>query len=104
MIDPAWLLGTTGGGSVLAFVVGKFHRQDKEIKECRERDARYVVFEAGFHLVVGELVRTNPNSDALRMCGDLLNRKLGPAPDITDFSTLLTQLEDVPPKKVKRDA
>lgn len=94
LVDPAWLIGGTGGGGALAFVGAQFHRLSSEVKECRNRDARFVVIEAGFRLVVGEMQRTNPNSAALRLCGDLLNRKLGPAPDISDLTTLLTALDD----------
>jgi hypothetical protein len=103
LLDPAVMLGGGGGTTVLGFIGAQLHRQGKEIKECRERDARFVVIEAGFRMVVGEMARTNPNSPALQMCADLLNRKLGPAPvDVDGFADLLRKLDEIPETKGKK--
>jgi hypothetical protein len=103
-VIPQWLLDLMSlptlaaggsGATALGLVGAKFHRLDREVKECRARDSRFVVIEAGFRMVVGEMQRENPNSIALQMCGDLLNRKLGPAPSMGDLTDLLKQLDDI---------
>jgi hypothetical protein len=104
LFDPA--MWTTGvGGAALGLVTGHFKtnrgritRLEKEVEECRERDADFKVLAAGFRMVVGEMMRDNPHSPALQMCGDLLNKKLGPAPSIDEFAHLLNQADEASPQ------
>lgn len=106
VLDPGtW--GTGVGGTALGLVTGHFKtnrgrisKLEKEVEECRERDADFKVLSAGFRMVVGEMMRENPNSPALQMCGDLLNKKLGPPPSIDDFANLLQQADKADPHYV----
>ena len=102
-LDPgAWLGAAGGGGGLLGFVAGQVRSRSRritklenEVEACRKRDARLVVVEAGFRMIVGELVRRDPDNQALKMCGDLLNRKLGPAPEgVAGFEDLLRKLDE----------
>jgi hypothetical protein len=52
-------------------------------------------------MVVGEMMRDNPNSPALQMCGDLLNKKLGPPPSIDEFVTCSSKPTRLRPKRGK---
>jgi hypothetical protein len=106
LFDPAvWSTGI--GGTALGLVTGHFKtnrgritKLEKEVEECRERDADFKVLAAGFRMVVGEMMRENPMSPALQMCGDLLNKKLGPPPTIDDFADLLAQADERAPDYV----
>lgn len=100
LLDPAVLTGV--GSAIAAFITGRVTKRDDrisaletEVEECRKRDARFVVVEAGFRMVVGEMVRKDPRNQVLRLCGDLLNRELGPAP--ADFADLLSKIDDATP-------
>lgn len=102
LLDPtSWFAAAGGGGGLLGFVAGQVRARSRklsmleaEVQACRQRDARMVVIEAGFRMVVGELVREKPNSSVLQMCGDLLNRRLGPTPEGVDgFEDLLRELD-----------
>lgn len=103
LFDPAVL--TTGlGGTVVGLLTGHFKtnrgriaRLEKEVEECRQRDADFKVVAAGFRMVVGEMMRDHPQSPALQMCGDLLTRRLGPAPTIDEFTDLLKQVDQAVP-------
>lgn len=108
LFDPSIWAGA--GATAIAFVGGRVTKRDArinkleaEVEECRQRDARFVIIEAGFRMVVGEMQRDNPNSVALQMCGDLLSRKLGPAPSLGDFSELLAKLDEQDRKDEDRD-
>lgn len=102
-LDPAaWSTGI--GGAALGLVTGHFKtnrgrisKLEQEVRECHKRDADFRVFAAGFRMVVGEMARDNPNSPALKLCGDLLNKKLGPPPSIDDFADLIKQADEVHP-------
>lgn len=103
LVDPA-VWGTGAGAAALGLVTGHFKtnrgridRLEKEVEECRRRDADFRVVAAGFRMVVGEMQRENPRSPALQMCSDLLNRKLGPPPTIDDFVDLVNQIDEVSP-------
>ena len=105
LADPA-LWGTGLGGTVLGLVTGHFKtnrgriaKLEAEVEECRKRDADFKVVAAGFRMVVGEMMRDNPQSPALQMCGDLLARKLGPAPTIDEFTDLLKQADEADPEE-----
>lgn len=98
----AGVLGLVAGNMKMRH--GRLAKLEREVEECRHRDARMKVVEAGFRLVVGEMVRENPNSPALRMCGDLLNRKLGPVPhDMAGFQDLLNDLDRLDEAKREDD-
>lgn len=103
VLDPS-LWGGAGGGAAIGLVTGHFKtnrgriaRLEKEVEECRQRDADFKVVAAGFRMVVGEMQRENPKSPALKMCGDLLSRKLGPPPTIDEFTDLLKQVDESVP-------
>lgn len=102
LVDPAILVGGTGGSGVLAFVVAKFRAQDREIRECRERDADVKILMAGVRVVVGKMQRDDPDSVELRMFQDLCSRRLGPPPSIDDFSDLLRQVDEAD-ERMKRN-
>jgi hypothetical protein len=103
VLDPGtW--GTGIGGTALGLVTGHFKtnrgrisKLEAEVHECRKRDADLHVVKAGVRLLVGEMVRDNPNSQALKMFGDLLAQKLGPAPTIDEFADLLKQADEADP-------
>lgn len=95
--NPALLFGSTGGTGVLAFVGARFHRLEKEVRECRKRDADVRIIMAGVRVMAGEMRRELPKSQALAMFEDLCVRRLGPAPDINDFVDLLRQIDDAAP-------
>lgn len=103
VLDPS-VWGTGVGGTALGLVTGHFKtnrgritRLEKEVEECRERDADFKVLAAGFRMVVGEVMRDNPRSPALKMCGDLLANKFGPPPTIDEFTDLLKQADVADP-------
>lgn len=104
LTDPSqWAIalgGAVAGGATGLFKTnrGRIARLEKEVEECRQRDADFRVVAAGFRMVVGEMMRDNPHSPALQMCGDLLNRKLGPPPTVDEFSDLLNQADEVDPQ------
>lgn len=103
-LDPqAWSTGI--GGAAIGLVTGHFKtnkgrisKLEKEVDECRKRDADFKVLGAGFRMIVGEVMRENPTSPALQMCGDLLSRKFGPAPTIDEFADLLKQADEASPE------
>lgn len=105
VLDPStW--GTGVGGTALGLVTGHFKtnkgrisKLEKEVEECRARDADFKVLAAGFRMVVGEVMRENPKSPALQMCGDMLNRKFGPAPTIDEFADLIGKVDEVAPEE-----
>jgi hypothetical protein len=104
-LDPSsWTSGI--GGAVLGLVTGHFRssrgrvaKLEKEVAECRARDADLHVVKAGVRLLVGEMVRENPSSPALQMFGDLLAQKLGPAPTIDEFADLIKDADEVDPSE-----
>ena len=108
LTDPSLWTGA-GGGGVIGLVTGVVTRRtgriaklEAEVEACKERDARVIVIEAGFRLVVGGLMRERPNSPELRMCADLLNRVLPLKPGETDlsaFKDLMAELDKVPSRK-----
>lgn len=102
LLDPATLFGAGGGGGLLGFLAGHVKTRngriaalEEEVEECRKRDARLIVVEAGFRMIVGEMCRKDPKNQVLKLCGDLLNRELGPAP--SDFEDLIHKLDEVAP-------
>lgn len=102
-MDPTiWAPGL--GGGIVGLVTGHFKtnrgrisKLEQEVEECRQRDADFKVVAAGFRMVVGEMMRDHPKSPALQMCGDLLTRRLGPAPTIDEFTDLLKQVDSAVP-------
>lgn len=96
-LDPALLLGGTGGGGALAFVGARFHRLEKEVRECRKRDSDMAILSAGVRMMVGELSRELPNSQSLKLFGDMIAEKLGPPPSIEDFADLLKNIDAATP-------
>jgi hypothetical protein len=95
MLDPAALLGGGAGTTVLGFVAARFHKIEKEVRECRRRDARFVIIEGAFRMVVGEMRRNDPANEVLQRAGDLLNQAFGeqsPAP--SDFKDLLGKIDE----------
>lgn len=104
IVDPQ-LWGGTAGGAFLGLVTGHFKtnrgritKLEQKVEECRKRDADFQVLGAGFRMIVGEVMRENPNSPALKMCGDLLSRKFGPPPTVADFADMLKQADQVSPE------
>lgn len=97
LFDPALLFGVSGGGGVLAFVGARFHKLEKEVRECRKRDSDMAILSAGVRMMVGELGRELPNSQSLKLFGDMIAKKLGPPPTIEDFADLLRQVDDAAP-------
>jgi hypothetical protein len=74
-----------------------FKEVREELEECKQGHARMLVAETGLRLLWGEAMRTNPHSQALRMCGDLIRQKLGPVQDTpAEFAALLDQLDNLP--------
>lgn len=99
LLDPSLLIAS--GGGLLGFVGGqvKVHRGrvaklEKEVEECRKRDADFQIITAGVRMVVGKMRREDPDSPELRMFADLCHRRLGPPPAMDDFADLLSQLDD----------
>ena len=91
---PIFLAGGVGT-TALGFVGAKFHKLDSEVKECRARDSRFVIIEAGFRMVVGELGRIVPDNAVLAQTGDLLNQAFGDkTPQPSDFNDLIAKLCD----------
>jgi hypothetical protein len=94
LFDPAVILGGTTGTGVLGFVAARFHKIEKEVRECRQRDADVKIIMAGVRVLVGKMQRDEPNSIELRMFQDLCSRRLGPPPTIEDFEKLLGQIDE----------
>lgn len=101
-VDPqVWLTASGGGGGLLGFIAGQVRSRgrriaalEREVQECRKRDARFYVVEAGFRMVVGEMQRKDPDSEVLKQTGDLLRQAFGelsPAP--TEFEDILKQIK-----------
>ena len=102
LMDPAVLFGGTSGGGVIAFVAARFHKLEKEVRECRARDADFKIISAGVRMMVGELRRELPDSQALKMFGDMIAEKLGPPPSIEDFEDMLREI-DAADERSRRD-
>ncbi|MDP8994028.1 MAG: hypothetical protein M3N07_03445 [Pseudomonadota bacterium] len=78
---------------------GRLARLEQEVAACKRRDARMLVVEAGFRLVVGALARREPDSPELKICRDLLNKHLPLTDqdrDLSGFADVLGQLDDLP--------
>lgn len=97
LLDAPLLLGGSTGTGVLAFVVARFHRLEKEVRECRRRDADVRIIMAGVRVMAGEMRRELPKSQALAMFEDLCMRRLGAPPDIDDFVDLLRKVDEAVP-------
>lgn len=101
LIDPAVWSGAGGaGGAALGLVVGhvktrngRIAKLEKEVEECRRRDADFRIISAGVRLMVGELRDKIPDSQALKMFGDLMEQRLGPPPTAEDFDDLIGQID-----------
>lgn len=94
LLDPSLVAAGLGGSGALGFVGAKFRRMEAEIRECRARDSRFVVIEAGFRMVVGEMQRKDPQNETLQRTSDLLNKAFGnPAPSFGDFDDLIRAID-----------
>ena len=108
LLDATFWQGVGAGGisaavaSATTFLTrrhGRLSRLEDEVAACKRRDARMLVVEAGFRLVVGALARREPNSPELRMCRDLLNKHLPLSQldcNLTAFGDLLNSLDIQP--------
>jgi hypothetical protein len=100
ILNPAVWSGA--GSAAVGFIAGhlkmrhgRMARLEKEVAECRKRDARVHVLEAGVRMVVGELLHRDPGNPALRMFGDLLAREVGPVNlDLNEFMELLNKVDE----------
>lgn len=97
LLDPTVLFGGGGGATALAFVAARFHRLEKEVRECRKRDVDMAILSAGVRMMVGELSRELPSSQSLKLFGDMIAEKLGPPPSIEDFADLLRKVDNAAP-------
>jgi hypothetical protein len=99
LLNSQFLFGA-GGTGVLGFIGGhvksrgkRITAMEKEIAECRKRDADVIVLKAGMRILVGKIKREQPESIELQMFGDLMARRLGPVPETSlDFQELLNQI------------
>lgn len=101
LFDPAWV--TSVGTAVLGFVGGqvRVHRGrvaklEEEVKACRERDADVLILTAGVRMVVGKVMREQPEAVELRMFNDLCNRRgLGTDTlDPLDLEALIRRIDE----------
>lgn len=98
----AELLAPVGTG-IFAFVTGRVTKRDarisaleQEVEECRKRDGDVVVIKSCIRVLMGDAMRREPGNEAVRMCADLLNRRLGEnAKEPDDFQDLLNQIDAV---------
>lgn len=102
--DPSIWFGT-GGAGILGFMSGHVKLRnsrvaalEKEVKECRERDAHIVVLTACFRTLWGEQMRKDPTNPVLRMCGDLIAKKLPVTAEerkLEGLGDLISQLDKI---------
>jgi hypothetical protein len=99
-----WSGAATGGGVALISAIsaiftrrnGRLARLEREVEACKQRDARMLVVEAGFRVLVGALARREPESPELRMCRDLLAKHLpitAADRDLSGFEDLLAAID-----------
>jgi hypothetical protein len=77
----------------------RLSRLEKEVQDCRERDAHVVVLAAGFRLMVGAMARREPNAPELKICRDLLDKHIplrAADTNLACFADVLEALDELP--------